>query len=428
MNTGSSCASRFSRFLLRAFTGVFCLLFAAISAAVLFATERHPEEYSYTLQPSRMLLFALLWAAVFAAVFWLCRRFEKLILHRERWFAAAMLLGLTAGSLLAGWLLQTDTLNDVRAVFLSAQGLAQEGCLPLEFLGYYYIRPNNLSSALFLSVWLRAARIFGCADPGLAALLLNALLLCIGAALVRLLVREIAGPIAGLQALFALLTCIPLYAYAAIYYSDLYALPFVAGSLLLYCRACRAQGKRRLLLLGGCGLLLGIGVWIKVSIGIAGIAMLVHTLFQRRLRAAARFLALVALPLALLLAAGNLLNARLLPDAALRQDLPLPYNHWIMMGLEGDGRWNNADEVFSASFGDQALAAAADWEVIRQRVADYGVLGMLRLWARKTMYSFGDGTYNVASMLDDNPLRPNFLLGIVLYDSPHFLSFFYLCT
>ena len=181
-------------------------------------------------------------------------------------------------------------------------------------------------------------------------------------------------------------------------------------------------------LFGLCGLLLGGGIWIKVSVGIAAIAMLIHTLLQRRLRAIVRFAAFVLLPIAILLAAGNFLNARLLPDAERRQNDPLPYNHWIMMGLAGDGRWNNADETFSASFGDQSLAVAADWEVIRQRVTDYGPLGMVQLWARKTMYSFGDGTYNVASMLDDNPLRPNFLHGIVLYGSPHFLLFFYLCT
>ena len=51
--------SRLSSLLLRAFTGVFCLLFLAITAAVLFATERHPEEYTYSLQPARMLLFVL---------------------------------------------------------------------------------------------------------------------------------------------------------------------------------------------------------------------------------------------------------------------------------------------------------------------------------------------------------------------------------
>ena len=367
--------SRLSSLLLRAFTGVFCLLFLAITAAVLFATERHPEEYTYSLQPARMLLFVLFWAALFAGVFWLCRRFGDLLCRHERWIAAAMVAVLAAGSLLAGWLLQVDTLNDVRAVFLTAQGLAREGAIPADFVGYFYIRPNNVASAVFLSLWLRATALFGCADPGFSALLLNALLITLSGALLRLLVREIAGPAAGLQALFALLTCIPLYAYAAIYYSDLYAMPFVAGALLLYCRAGRAEGRRHLLLLLSCGLLLGIGIWIKVSVGVVAIAMLIHTLFQGKLRALLRFLALAGLPILLFLLAGNLLSAQLLPDAEQRQSAPLPYNHWIMMGLEGDGRWNNADEVFSASFGDPSLAAAADWEVIRQRVSAYGPLG-----------------------------------------------------
>ena len=229
MRAGSS---RFSPFLARAFTGVFCLLLAGISAASLFASERRPEEYVYTLHPALMLLFALLWAALFAALFWLCRRFEKVLLRRERQIAVTMLSVLAAGCLLAGWLLQVDTLNDVRAVFLTAQSFAQGGSIPQEFLGYYYIRSNNLPSALFLSIWLRVTALFGCADPGFSAILLNVLLIGIGAALVRLLVRDLAGPIAGLQALFALLACVPLYAYAAIYYSDLYALPFVAGALL----------------------------------------------------------------------------------------------------------------------------------------------------------------------------------------------------
>lgn len=419
--------SRCKAALAAALTALCGALFSLLALAVLFTTHREPEDYSFTIRPSRLFLCALCWGLLLLLAALLCRRFKPFLLRYEKPVAAVLLGLLFVGCLVVGYLLEVATLNDVQTVFETARQLAEGGGVPEKYQWYYYIYPNNVGTTVFLAGWLRLTGLVGL-RPGLACLLLGALLTAAAAAFLYLLVRQLAGVGSALLCLGGFLCCPPVYAYTAVYYSDTLALPFGIGALWLYSCGCRAAGRRRAVSWLLCGLMLGVGMALKMSVAVLAVALFLHALLAGGLRGAARRLAWVGGAVLLCLLLNRAATCRLLPDETLRQTRPLPYNHWVMMGLTGDGRWNGSDENFSAHFEDHDLAEQANWERIGERIRQHGPAGMLQLLGKKTLYSFGDGSFNVSSMLDDIPLRPGFLHGILLYTSPHFMLFFYLCT
>ena len=69
--------------------------------------------------------------------------------------------------------------------------------------------------------------------------------------------------------------------------------------------------------------------------------------------------------------------------------------HMMMMGLknESDGIWNYDEVAFSTGIADKQERREAQIHIIKQRLADYGLKGLLRHTARKSLVIFNDGTF-----------------------------------
>ena len=72
----------------------------------------------------------------------------------------------------------------------------------------------------------------------------------------------------------------------------------------------------------------------------------------------------------------------------------MPYTHWLMMGLTGDGGFNLDDVKYTQSFPNIDEKKAANIEVIKQRLSDYGFIGTIKHMTNKSVHNtWGDGTY-----------------------------------
>ena len=410
-----------------AFTAVFAAVFGSIALGTLFATQRSPEGQFFVLRPSRMLLCCLIWTALLLGVAWACKRMTAAVPLQSNKIALGLLALCAVACAGIGWLLMVNPQYDVLAVYEGAQNIAATGTLGA-YQDYFYIRPNNMAATALLGFVFRLCAVVGVTNTAAIGLVLNVACITGTFAMVYCVAKQLRGAGFGLFALLVCMSCLPMYAYAAVYYTDTMALPCVMGGIILYLQSLQAQGKRRMLLLGATGLVLGLGVAIKLTVIIVFIALIIHAVLQLQGKQFLQIILAVGLGLVLCMIGNQMLTAHLLPDAQRRANETLPFTHWPMMGLAEDGRWNNADEVFSASFATSEERIEANLEVIQERIEAYGVVGMGKLFARKSMYSFGDGTYNVASMVDDGAVHPNVLHQFVLYEAPHFVLFFYICT
>ena len=72
--------------------------------------------------------------------------------------------------------------------------------------------------------------------------------------------------------------------------------------------------------------------------------------------------------------------------------------HYLMMGLNesSNGGWNGNDIEFSQSFNSYKERCAANLHVAKERIYDMGFLRLLKLWIRKTILNYNDGTFGWA--------------------------------
>lgn len=106
----------------------------------------------------------------------------------------------------------------------------------------------------------------------------------------------------------------------------------------------------------------------------------------------------------------------------------LPYLHWVMMGLNGGGGFNNEDLFFSLSLNDPATKNQIELARIGERLGKLGVVGTLELMLSKATVAFYDGTFALSDFLDDNPQNETALHEYLLYDGEHYESYRLLCT
>lgn len=95
--------------------------------------------------------------------------------------------------------------------------------------------------------------------------------------------------------------------------------------------------------------------------------------------------------------------------------IPIPYDeagfpptHWIMMGMVGNGWYNDDDVLFSDGiYNDKGKKAVAEanLQVIKERLNDYGLRGYIKFINHKLMVTWTDGTYFAPEKLRRTPVK-----------------------
>lgn len=398
--------------------GCFGVFFAA-AATVSIGCSRIPF---YDIQPAVLAAFGL-GAAAILALAW--KGWQRLWQRGVPAWAE----GLLAGGALAGWWALQLTLAwwlevtptetwDFGVVFTAARQLA-EGQLPAG--DYFTLFPNNIPLCLVLAGFMR---IFG--TGMLPALVLNTLAVNLSVLFCWRLLRRQAGAAAGLFGLGVCLCMAPLLLYGPIVYTDTLSMPFVCGGACLWSWARAGSGRRRLAGLAAVGAVCALGAWLKVTVAILFIAVLLDALLSlpgRQKAAAAAALAAFAVVysgLSALSASSPLAGD---PDAA------IPHSHWVMMGLSGDGGYNDDDyQLTLAAAPDKAGRDAFDRAEIAARLQAMGPAGLLEHLARKLSYVWGDGSCYAPMKLDIRPVRSSWLQSYCIQGMAHTGRTVYLAT
>lgn len=84
-----------------------------------------------------------------------------------------------------------------------------------------------------------------------------------------------------------------------------------------------------------------------------------------------------------------------------------PVSHWLMMGAQGVGAYNDEDVFFTASQGTKEERAKADLELYKERLKKLGIKGSMELAVRKMTYNWSYGNHGY---------EPEFQYYDTLYD------------
>lgn len=319
-----------------------------------------------------------------------------------------------------GYQLAIGTGGDVEAVFKGAINLSTQSSL-LNYTEYFQIFPHNMGGTLLLSELFSLARFFGFDDYYTLGVLLNILCVDSGFFLVFLICKELKGCKTAFLSLWLCITCLPLYLYIPIFYTDIFSLPFVPLLYYIYLLSQRESGFRRVLFCAGLfGVACAIGSLIKFTVMIVAVAILIDILMRRKFL---RYLLPIICSLLTYQVVVGVFNACVYDEILNKkvvERVRVPYTHWVMMGLAGNGAYNGGDYQYTYSYADPDERVKANITMIKQRLSDYGVWNYFVFATRKEIVNFGSGLYGVHEILDDNPLRRSALHSFVQEGGEYF--------
>lgn len=299
---------------------------------------------------------------------------------------------------------------------------------------YFRMWSNNIPLLLLLTGVFRLAAALGAADFNLIGIGLNlfaidlSILLC-----ARCLRRATGRRAAALLGAALLCATLPLLTYSAIYYTDTLTLPFPIGVLLLWLEAKTAlragRRQRGLLLLGLAAAVAALGALLKITVLFVLIAVVIDALLSFAPRRGAACLCAAVLLFSAVyfpLQRAGQHSPLLVADSTGSSDYYIPFTHWIMMGLYGNGGYRDEDYQLTLSVPGserQALVAAE----IQSRLRAYGFCGLLRHLRDKCVYVWADGTYYAAVAADRDRVSSAGIDRFVLASADRFAVTAYPC-
>ncbi|MDL2234884.1 glycosyltransferase family 39 protein [Christensenellaceae bacterium OttesenSCG-928-L17] len=419
----------------RIVTRVFLALYALVFSVLLFGLLKDTSVYQlrwYALLP---LLLAFL-AAVYAFSYFLNGYLQK-ISRIARFVSLGVCVFLFTCNVITGFSLRFEPLYDLEAIYQGAIAWVETGSFtnavfPSADPNYFYMFPNNLGGLTLLAGFFKAASLFGVHDYFAVALLCNSALIALTVYVSATVARMLYGAAAELTVLLFFLLCPPFYFMGAVFYTDSLSMLFPVLAFFLYLHALRAETPARKALFGAlCGLALAIGMFIKFSVVIAGIAMVVHFLSTVNMRKWLRNI-LVFCCMAGVIAGCFLLRSAYFYPRHLRREkadeIQIPYSHWVMMGLKGNGGYNPEDYEYTRSFPTLTERDAAARSEIARRVSAYGFSGLVSHCYTKGLVVYGDATCSLSEYLDDNPVNLSALHVFLLGDGLKHSAYRRLCT
>lgn len=315
---------------------------------------------------------------------------------------------------------------DLNAIYGGAIQWLETGSFP-DYYDYFDWFPNNLGGLTFLYFMFRIGTVFT-GDYFLIAAYSNGLLLLLALVVTSLTVHKLFGSRHGLLTLLISICFLPFSFMTDAFYTDSLSLLFPVLLFYLSLFTDTPDRKKKIAVYLLSGLVATIGIFIKPTVGIMVIAIVLSFLLQKKWKTVGGYVLTVGLMYLIfsLIFHNYMYSVHLDPGLAAIKNTPSL--HWIMMGLTGNGGYNPADYEFTRSFRNPALRNQALWNEIGKRISENGITGMLALYARKLYRCFGDGTLGLSDFLDDSPVHSSWLHSFILYSGEKYHSYQTVCN
>lgn len=273
---------------------------------------------------------------------------------------------------------------------------------------YFLTYPNNLLLAFLFQKANQVAQLLGIHNVWAVCIGINLIFIDLSIVFGALCARKILSVKGYYVSIFLLILVVGLSPYLTVPYSDTIALafPILIFYLLLQLREQTVLWKRLVLafLLGMVTLL---GYFIKPTVIIVWIACAIWLLFQKnpkltkaRIKNGMCILAAVLIGIGVSSAIQSIAKQEVLDpynQKELFYENEIPMTHFLMMGLHDEdglyGAYYGTDLDTTKSIKGKQEKIEYNLSVIRQRVSDYGVIGLLEHLYHKYVWITMDGTF-----------------------------------
>ncbi|MDO4260607.1 MAG: hypothetical protein Q4C82_00885 [Eubacteriales bacterium] len=292
---------------------------------------------------------------------------------------------------------RTSLRQDHLKIFDTAVSLLDGGTVAdTHFKSYFMKYPNNIPMCLFTCGWLKLASAAGIPRTFWMDFikLVNLAFMNVGLWCAFRLVCRYRSRRMGIGFLLLVMVNPLWYLLGQMYYTSTISLAFSMGGIALFDRARRADpGLGKYLSYFCVGILLAAGYEIRATVILTLVSLAVYGLLQvRKPRVSRGMLSALAVTAGFLLTVGAYGAAEKQYAGFDPGETGYPAVHWVMMSAQGEGQYNSTDDAYTGSFDTKEERSAADWQRLRERIADMGPGGLLTLFRNKMRVAFSDGT------------------------------------
>lgn len=236
-------------------------------------------------------------------------------------------------------------------------------------------------------------------------ILLNIIFINVGLIYLYKLLTLITTKKISVISLFMILTFTPFICYVPIFYTDTLSLPFgIIGVYYVFKYFYTKDNKKKYLAISG--LSIGIGGCIKTTVLIIYIAILIWLIFREKkdsVKSVIKKVALFTICMIIPFASFNIYISKNSNENMIKK-YQIPKTHWIMMGLTGNGGFNESEADFTTSFPTEKAKKKANVRIIKERLKKYWEQHtIVQFYTNKLVYTWGDGTFFAAEKLQRSP-------------------------
>ena len=372
-------------------------------------------------------------SAVGLVLFFLAGRFGKLADRWHRIYPAVWIAMLVFMYYLA-FHLRVDIYDtwDYGQIIRSAFDLTKTGTFSDYERVYYSRYPNNQFILMFMTHLFKGYNRLR-PDAGIYMFLdltvrVNVILIMISVMLAHYTARQLFDKRSVVLADLLITGCSPLYLYASIMYTDTLALlPGIAIlAAVSTARKYEAVSKKKYLVcFGAAGLAAAVGLNVKMTVIFIAIGVFIYLAIKEDFKTFLTALICIAVVFALTHAGIKLMEHHFYGYTAEEIDAnEFPYEHWVMMGLQGNGRFNAEDVKYTQQFPTKAEKAQGDRERIEELVGEMGAWGLInRLFYTKLRYAWSLGAVAADAYVMRQPLNRGSWYELFARDGKHFKTY-----
>ena len=345
--------------------------------------------------------------------------------------------------LILGYFLISKPVTDWMTIDTIARNFAKNGNFDNMYQGlpkgrYDYMAryTNNNGILVILSFYYRAVYLIFGKVSSFAPVILNTVFIHVSVIFTFLIAKKIFN----FKGAFLTLACcfffLPYYTYTAYYYSDSLSIPFTVISVYFVIKGQEKLKNNKhdfhlsTLYFFVSGIFIAIGYIIKGSLFIVLVGAVVYIFLCGNIQKSVISILCIVLTCAVFMMSISVFihSLHIVSEQKLYEE-KFPVQHWIMMGLDGNGGFNQKDASFTTNAGNYEQKKQADNQEIQKRLSKMGFDGMVKHLYRKLIYTWSDGTYYIQHHLnrsDDYSKKTedeNIFFEFVLNDGEHYEAF-----
>lgn len=269
---------------------------------------------------------------------------------------------------------------------------------------YFYAHPNNIGATILLSLYYKLFALFNITNWNTLGIILNIIFIDIGIIYIYKLLKLYYPKEKINFFFFIILLFSPFITYVPIFYTDTLSLPFGISGIYYYFLYEQKKDKKIFLFISG--LLLGLGYFIKSSIIIIFVAIIIYNFVkskkERLLHILLKLLIMTIGVLIPLLTLKIYININF--DKEVLDELKFPSTHYIMMGLKNTGGYNANDQAYTGKFKGIENKEKENIKIIKIRLKTmWANHTLLKFYTNKIVYTWGDGTFFAPKKLERVP-------------------------